>query len=102
MSAASNDLEDKLLDHVLRNTSYSQPSTLRIALFAGTASDVLAALEAGTGSRSGTGNWGHYEITGGAYERKAITFAGLVIPPIVSPIPNTKPLIKENILLHIL
>tara|TARA_Y100001963_G_C6791855_1_gene455972 strand:- start:5057 stop:5536 length:480 start_codon:yes stop_codon:yes gene_type:complete len=75
MSAASNDLEDKLLDHVLRNTSYSQPSTLRIALFAGTASDVLAALEAGTGSRSGTGNWGHYEITGGAYERKAITFA---------------------------
>ena len=69
MSSASNYLENKLLDHTLRNTSFSQPSTLTIALFAGTASDVLAALEAGTGSRSGTGNWGHYEITGGAYTR---------------------------------
>jgi hypothetical protein len=75
MSSASNYLENKLLDHTLRNTSFSQPSTLTIALFAGTASDVLAALEAGTGSRSGTGNWGHYEITGGAYTRKTITFA---------------------------
>ncbi len=74
MSAASNDLEDKLLDHVLRNTSYSQPSTLRIALFAGTASDVLVALEAGSGARTAT-NWGYYEITGGAYVRTAITFA---------------------------
>jgi len=75
MSSASNYTENKLLDHTLRNTSFSQPSTLVIALFAGTASDVLAALEAGTGSRSGTGNWGHYEITGGNYARTAITFA---------------------------
>ena len=76
MSSASNYLENKVLDHTLRNTSFSQPSALVIALFAGTASDVLAALEAGTGSRSGTGNWGHYEITGNAYARTAITFAG--------------------------
>jgi len=74
MSSASNYLEDALLDHTLRNTAYSQPSTLRIALFSGTASDVLAALEAGTGSRTGTGNWGHYEITGGDYSRTTISF----------------------------
>jgi len=75
MSSASNYTENAVLNHVLRNSALSQPSTLTIALFAGTSSDVLAALEAGTGSRSGTGNWGHYEITGNAYVRKAITFA---------------------------
>jgi len=75
MSAASNYLENAALDHILRNTALSQPSTLTLALFSGTASDVLAALEAGTGSRTGTGNWGHYEITGGAYTRKTSAFA---------------------------
>jgi len=74
MSSASNYLEDALLDHTLRNTAYSQPSTLTIALFSGTASDVLAALEAGTGART-AGNWGYYEITGGDYVRKTISFA---------------------------
>jgi hypothetical protein len=74
MSAASNYLENAALDHILRNTALSQPSTLRLALFSGTASDVLAALESGTGART-AGNWGYYEITGGAYERKAATFA---------------------------
>ena len=33
MSAASDYLEDKLLDHVLGGTTYSQPSTLYLALF---------------------------------------------------------------------
>ena len=74
MSAASNFLEDSVLDHVLRNTAYTQPTTLRLALFSGTASDVLAALESGTGART-AGNWGYYEITGGAYTRKAASFA---------------------------
>ncbi len=74
MSSASNYTENAVLDHVLRNSALSQPSTLTIALFAGTSSDVLAALEAGTGART-AGNWGYYEITGNAYVRKAITFA---------------------------
>lgn len=76
MSAASNYLEDEILDHVLGKTTrdFTSPSTLVLALFSGTASDVLAALEAGTSSTSGTGNWGHYEINTGGYTRKAITF----------------------------
>jgi len=76
MSSASNYLEDEVLDHVLGKTArnFTSPSTLTIALFTGTASDVLAALEAGTGSRSGTGNWGHYEVTGANYSRKPVSF----------------------------
>lgn len=74
MASASDYLEDAVLDHVLRNTAYTQPSELRIALFSGTASDVLAALEAGNGNRT-AGNWGYYEITGGAYTRQSATFA---------------------------
>jgi hypothetical protein len=68
MSAASNYLENKVLDHVLRNTAYTQPSGLYIALFNNTSGNALANLEAGTltdeTSTSGT-----------AYSRKAITFA---------------------------
>ena len=76
MSAASNYLENEVLDHVLGKTTrdFTSPSTLVLALFSGTASDVLAALEAGTSSTSGTGNWGHYEINNGSYTRKAISF----------------------------
>ena len=76
MSAASNYLEDEVLDHVLGKGTrdFTSPSTLFLALFSGTASDVLAALEAGTNSTSGTGNWGHYEINTGSYARTAVTF----------------------------
>ena len=94
MSAASNYLEDEVLDHVLGKGTrdFTSPSTLFLALFSGTASDVLAALEAGTSSTSGTasdvlaaleagtnstsgtGNWGHYEINTGSYARTAVTF----------------------------
>jgi len=77
MSAASNYLENEVLDHVLGETArnYTPSSALHIALFSGTASDVLAALEAGTNSTSGAGNWGHYEINAGAYARKPANFA---------------------------
>jgi hypothetical protein len=47
MSAASNYLENKLLDHVLTATSFSQPSRF-LALFTGTASTVKANLDSGT------------------------------------------------------
>jgi hypothetical protein len=59
MSAASNYLENKVLDHVLRVASYSQPSGLWVALF--TASTGLE-----TNSPSA-------EVSGGSYTRTAVT-----------------------------
>lgn len=79
--AASNYLENKLLDHVLRyGSSYTQPGTVYCALFSGTAGStttagtVLYALESGSSSTSGANNWGTYEIVGNAYARQPITF----------------------------
>lgn len=60
MSAASDYLEDKLLDHVLTATAYTQPSVRYLALFTAT-----TGLEENTPSA---------EISGGAYVRKEITF----------------------------
>ena len=68
MSAASNYLENKVLDHVLTATSYSAPGTRYIGLFKSPTS--LAAtdadLEAGTLTN---------EVSGNGYARKAATFA---------------------------
>jgi hypothetical protein len=68
MTAASNYLENKILDHVLKNTAYTQPSNLYLALFNNVSTNTAANLEAGTltdeTSTSGT-----------AYARKAVTFA---------------------------
>lgn len=61
MSAASDYLENKLLDHVLGNTAYSQPASLYLGLF--TAS---TGLEANSPSA---------EVAGGSYARKAASFA---------------------------
>jgi len=74
--AASNYLENKLLDHVLRHATapYAGVSTVHCALFSGTAATVKTALESGTSSTSGAGNWGFYEINNGNYARQAITF----------------------------
>lgn len=68
MSAASNYLENKVLDHVLTATSYTAPATRYVGLFKSPVS--LAAtdadLEAGTLTN---------EVSGGSYARKAVTFA---------------------------
>lgn len=68
MSAASNYLENKLLDHVLTATSYSAPGTRYLALFNNTSGNAATNLEAGTltdeTSTSGT-----------AYARQTVTFA---------------------------
>jgi hypothetical protein len=70
MSAASNYLENKLLDHTLRygDAPYTGASTLYLALFNNTSTNTAANLEAGTltdeTSTSGT-----------AYARKSVTFA---------------------------
>jgi hypothetical protein len=77
MSAASNSLENHVLNGTLRGyaTPYSAPTAvnIKLALFSGTASDVLVALESGT-SATTVGNWGRYEINTGAYARTQITF----------------------------
>ena len=68
MTAASNYLENKVLDHVLKNTAYTQPSSLYLALFNNTSGNAAANLENGTltdeTSTSGT-----------AYSRKTVAFA---------------------------
>ena len=75
--AASNYLENKLLDHTLRYSTapYTGVSTVYCALFSGLAATVKTALESGTSSTSGVGNWGLYEITSAStYARRPITF----------------------------
>ena len=56
--AKSNYLEAALLDHVLRNTAYTSPTTVYAALMTSNPTD------ADTGT----------EVTGGSYAREAITF----------------------------
>lgn len=61
MTAASNYLEDKILNHVLTATGYTQPSARFLGLY--TASTGLE-----TNSPSA-------EVSGGSYARQAVTFA---------------------------
>jgi hypothetical protein len=55
----SNYLETQLLNHVLRNTAYSSPTTVYVALF------TVAPTDAGGGT----------EVSGGAYARQSATFS---------------------------
>jgi hypothetical protein len=68
MSAASNYLENKVLDHVLTATAYTQPGTRYLALFINTSGNAAANLEAGTLTDE-------VSTSGSAYARKAVTFA---------------------------
>jgi hypothetical protein len=61
MSAASDYLENKLLDHTLRNTAFSQPSGLYVGLFT-----------ANTGLET---NSPSAEVSGGSYARETIAFS---------------------------
>lgn len=82
MSAASNHLENELLDHVLGGggaRAYAAPGTVYVALFAdSTSTPVLSGasgpLEAGTNDTTSSSNWGYYEISNGNYSRVAVTF----------------------------
>lgn len=58
MGAFSDYLEEALLNHVLRNTAYTAPATVYLALF------TTAPGEAGGGT----------EVSGGGYARQAISF----------------------------
>jgi len=94
--AASNYLENKLLDHTLRwsTAPYTGVSTVYCALFSGTAATVKTALESGTSSTSGAGNWGFYEITSASnYGRQPITFGN---PASSGSISNTGSAITFN------
>lgn len=64
MSAMSDYLEQKLLEHIFKNTSFTSPTTVYLALFTAAPSD------------SGGGT----EVSGGSYARKAITFAAASSP----------------------
>ena len=69
MSAASNYLENKVLDHVLTSTGYTAPTTRYLALFNNTSGSAAANLEAGTLTDE-------VSTSGGTlYARKAVTFA---------------------------
>lgn len=68
MSAASNYLENKVLDHVLTATSYSAPATRYLALFTNDSTNAATNLEAGTLTDE-------ISTSGTAYVRKAVTFA---------------------------
>ena len=68
MTAASNYLENKVLDHVLTATSYTAPGTRYLALFNNTSGNAAANLEAGTLTDE-------VSTSGTAYARKAVTFA---------------------------
>ena len=77
MTAASNYLELELLDHSLGGSggAWTAPTTVYVALFSNSGGGAATALESGTNSTSGTGNWGYYEINNGSYARQSVTFA---------------------------
>src|SRR5919202_828465 len=64
MGAFSDYLENKIIDHTLRNTTFTAPATVYIALFTSTASN--AQLEANTLTN---------EVTGGSYARQSAAFS---------------------------
>jgi len=59
MSAKTDYLEDAIIDHVLRNSAYTSPTTVYVGLFTADPTD--------TGSLVN-------EVSGGSYARQAVTF----------------------------
>jgi len=68
MASFSDYLENKLLNHVFRNTAYTPPTTLYLALF------TSAPADAGGGT----------EVSGGGYARQALSFAAAASGSIAS------------------
>ena len=71
--AMSNYLENKLLEAVVKNTSYTSPTTVYLALYS----------TAPTDSTSGT------ELSGSGYSRQAVTFAAAADGSIASNVTVT-------------
>lgn len=64
MAGKTDYLENKILDHILKNTAYTSPTTVYIALFTAAPSDAYT-----SGSPDGT------EVSGNAYARQSVAFA---------------------------
>lgn len=64
MSAMSDYLETRLLDHVFRSVTYTPPTSIYLALFS------VMPTDAGGGT----------EVTGGSYARQIVTFSAAVSP----------------------
>lgn len=64
MSQMSDYLEQKLLEHVFKNTPYTQPSTVYLALFTSATDDAA----------------GGTEVSGNGYGRQPITFGAAANP----------------------
>lgn len=77
MTAASNYLENEVLDHILGEgaRNFTSPATLFVALFSNSGGSAATALESGTNDTTSSANWGYYEINNGSYARQAIDFA---------------------------
>ena len=92
MSAASNALENHILNHTLRGyaSSYtpSPAANLKLALFTGAYATVLTALEEGTYETT-AGNWGYYEVNNATYERVLVTFGNDATTGSISNTANT-------------
>lgn len=69
MTAASNYLENKVLDHTLKVSAFTQPANLYLGLFTNTSGNAAANLEAGILTD---------EVSGGSYARQSLTFAAAV------------------------
>lgn len=67
MSAASDYLENKLLDHVLKTAAYTQPTSLYIGLYKNVSGNAAANLEAGILTDE-------ISTSGTAYARKTVAF----------------------------
>lgn len=69
MTAASNYLENKVLDHVLTTTTYTAPGARYLGLFKNVSTNAMANLESGVLTD---------EVSGGSYARTLITFGAAV------------------------
>lgn len=69
MSAASNYLENTILDYVFSNAVYTPTDNVYVGLFTNTSGNAAANLEAGTLTD---------EVSGGSYARKVATFGAAV------------------------
>lgn len=66
MSAASNYLENKVLDHTLGTTAYTMPTAVYLGLFTNASTNASSNLEAGVLTD---------EVSGGSYARQTIAFS---------------------------
>lgn len=73
MSDLSNYLETKLCDHVVRNTAYTQPATVYLALFT-----AVTDAEAGTGTECAATGYARQAVAFGASTNGAGANSGIV------------------------